>query len=207
MGVTTPSATLAEWRTEFARRLVRHLPPGPYYQRPAGEAAAFWDGLAYELARVRYGLSLYVVPLLHPGKATGVALDAWEQALGLPECSEASTETANRQAAAWAKFRAQGNGGQSPAFFVQLVSDRFGLDGATVEEFPIMTCTSDCTDAINGEAWAHTWALVMPMDNYEVMDCTGTCVDYLATWGRDELECLVRKLAPAHTHVLFWYEE
>ena len=204
MGVIGPTATLSAWASEYGRRLRGHLPPGRYFAAIVGSPADdLLATIGTEFARVRANAEAAFVAL-HPGQSTGAALDAWEDALGLPECGEASTETARRQQAAWAKFRA--TGGQSRAYFIELVADRFDLD-ASITEFVQADCNGDCEQTVYGAAWANTWALVLPMTDLYVAGCNDDCNDPLREWGRDELECLVSSLAPSHTRVLFYYEE
>jgi len=205
VGVIGATGTLSAWAEEYGRRLGQLLPPGRFFRvEPGSDLERLLKVIGTEAGRVRLAAES-AFDAVHPGRATGVALDAWEDALGLPECGGASTETARRQQAAWAKFRAR-KGGQSRAYFIQLVSDRFGLD-ATITEFEQATCISDCADTIYGSAWANTWALALPMTDLVVATCISECTAPLREWGRDELECLVSSLAPSHTRVLFYYEE
>lgn len=205
MGVIGPTATLGTWAQEYARRLGQHLPPGRFYRFTFGsDAGLLLVALGRELARVRESGEA-AFDALHPGRASGSALDAWEKALGLPECSGASADTARRQQAAWAKLRARA-GGQSPGYFLELIADRFDLE-ADVVEFELADCNGDCNQTVYGAAWANTWALVLPMTDLYVAGCNDDCNDPLREWGRDELECLIDALKPAHTRVLYWYTE
>lgn len=205
MGVIGPDASASAWAQEYARRLGQHLPPGRFYRFTFGSAAGLLlVAAAKELGRVRLAVE-DAFAAVHPGRAGDAALDAWEDALGLPECGGASTEIARRQEAAWAKLRARA-GGQSRAYFLELVADRFGLEGEIVE-FDGADCNDDCNAAIYGPAWMNTWALVLPMTDLFECTCNDDCNDPLRDWGRDELECLVNALKPAHTRVLYWYTE
>ena len=106
MGVIGATGTLSAWAEEYGRRLGQLLPPGRFFRvEPGSDLERILKVIGTEAGRVRLAAES-AFEALHPGRATGAALDAWEDALGLPECGGASTETDRRQQAAWAKFRA-----------------------------------------------------------------------------------------------------
>ena len=61
-------------------------------------------------------------------------------------------------------------------------------------------------EAANSEAWAHTWRVVAPTETVVYFQAGESAAgDPLATWGNSQLECVIRRIAPAQTIVQFSY--
>lgn len=180
----------------------------------------FFGSLAQELVRVdERGAEL--VTEAYP-RTTVELLPDWERVTGLPDpCNTAEQTTAERQAALQVRLTARG--GQSRAYFIGLAAT-LGFD-ITITEFEPADCTSacdstlwtdeatvaDCESACNAslrtEGWRFVWQVNAPAVTVFEADCTSACNDPLRWWGNSALECLLRRLSPAHTFVLFSYAE
>lgn len=81
------------------------------------------------------------------------------------------------------------------------------MPAAAVVEFLPFTCESACADTLNtGDAgWGYTWRYDLAALRMTVMTCAASCTDSLRDWGDDVIECVIRRLRPAHTNVLFGY--
>ena len=131
-------------------------------------------------------------------------LPDWERAFGLPDgCTPVDDGLAARREALL--VRMAGQGGQSRAYFIGL-AQRLGIS-ITIEEFrPFRVGINRCGDRLNGGGWIHAWrvnaAAVTPRPFLVGQDGVGT---RLRRWGYGPLECVLTRLKPAHTVILFSY--
>ncbi|HBP3935390.1 TPA: DUF2313 domain-containing protein [Escherichia coli] len=71
-----------------------------------------------------------------------------------------------------------------------------------------VTCSSACTDAVNAPEWRYYWHVNMPAaTNTTWMTCGDPCNSALRIWGDTVVECVLNKLCPSHTYVIFKYPE
>lgn len=141
---------------------------------------------------------------MFPSSCT-VSLPDWERVYGLPDpCVTIEQSLEQRRVALESKYNSKG--GQSIPYFIAL-AEKMGYPGATVEEFPLMTCNSDCAAVLNSEADGFYWALNLPLATGGLffMTCNSDCNSPLQSWGDEAIECRVRKNKSAHTSVLFSY--
>lgn len=158
------------------------------------------EGAALDRTRV---LASYVLEALTPWGAGGLWLADWERVLGLPdECAGGLGQTmAERMAAAVAKVRERG--GQSRAYFIG-VALALGYE-ITIEEHDAFTCETACDQPICDEDWRYAWTVHAPETTIREFSCDSACTDPLASWGNALLECVINRLKPAHTRVIFSY--
>lgn len=144
-----------------------------------------------------------VLQALTPGGAGGLFLSDWERVLGLPdECAGGLGQTvAERIAAAYAKIRTKG--GLAASYFTA-VAEGLGYS-VTIEEYEVYTCESPCDDPICDEPWRYAWTVHAPETTIRDFTCGSQCTDPLRSWGNTLLECVLRRLKPAHTHLIFAY--
>lgn len=177
------------------------LPPSSY--EPSGlqlSAELIAEGARLDEALACAGV---VVQAISPAGAGGLWLTDWERVLGLPdECAGGLSQTiAERIAAALGKIRARG--GQNREYFIGVAA---GLGYAiSIEEYAVYTCDSPCDDSIYDEPWRYAWAVHAPETTVREFSCDSPCRDPLRSWGNALLECVLRRLAPAHTHLIFAY--
>jgi uncharacterized protein YmfQ (DUF2313 family) len=129
-------------------------------------------------------------------------LSEWERMAGLPDpCSGPADGLEARRAQLVQRLTSRG--GQSPAYFIQLAAT-LGYT-ITITEFQSFTCQSYCDASLDTDPWRHTWRVDAPAVTVIEMSCESGCDEAIRTWGNEPLECLIRRLRPAHTHVLFGY--
>ncbi|EBW8717566.1 phage tail protein, partial [Salmonella enterica subsp. enterica] len=59
-----------------------------------------------------------------------------------------------------------------------------------------------------GKFWRYYWRVNIPADaNISWQTCTSTCDSAIRTWGDTVAECVIDKLCPSHTVVVFAYPE
>lgn len=194
----------------YARQMAQLLPKGAAWAfAPDGVFARLLLALAAEFARIdSRGLDL--IEEADPRTALEMLTD-WERVAGLPDtCTGAPDEPAERQAALHQKIA--GVGGQNAAAFIA-VAARLGYQIEIVEHHPARIGMRVGED-LNGADWAFAWTVkVRPFEGYleestfiavaEIGDRIGV---RLRGFGALDLECVIRRLAPAHTHVLFAYD-
>ncbi len=181
--------------------LLTLLLPKPY--EATGEvlaASLAAEGAALDAA---HASAQVVAEAFSPAGADGLWLADWERVLGLPDtCAGGYGQTqAERLAAALSKI--QQRGGQSRAYFIG-VAAALGY-AITIEEHPVFTCASGCDQAICDEPWRFVWTVRAPQTTIREFTCQSGCADPLASWGNELLECVINRLKPAHTHVIFAY--
>jgi len=122
-------------------------------------------------------------------------IDRWEACCGLPDsCSIPGTETiSQRQQRLNAKISA--TGGITEDFYLQVLSD-LGYPGATITTYP----------GVEGKEF--DWQVNFTETTaVSVMTCKSRCNEPIRTWGDTIAECVITKLCPSHTIVLFSYPE
>lgn len=177
----------------YARQLKQLLPPGKLWNlEPGSVLSKLFLGISEELARVdARGLAL--IEESDPRTAVET-LDEWERMLGLPDedILEVPSTTETRRQAIISKLLK--TGGQSRAYYVTLAAAAGYVvsiyDGYGGELFRVNR--QRVGDRLYGPAWAHTWKVT-------VQPPTGPALTTA------ELERILRRVAPAHTVVIFEY--
>lgn len=181
--------------------LLTLLLPKPYEATdPVLAATLVAEGKALDAA---HASALIVAEAISPAGGDGLWLADWERVLGLPDaCAGGYAQTqAERIAAALSKIRQRG--GQSRAYFIS-VAKALGYD-ITIEEHAVYTCESPCDQPIYDEAWRFAWTVRGPEVTVREFACSSGCADPLASWGNELLECIIKRLKPAHTYAIFAY--
>lgn len=196
---------LARTEAAYAAQLASLLPQGILWERgadPTMDRLLLW--MARELARI----DQRIADLLREAdpRETVEMLPDWEAEVGLPDpCSGPASTSAGRRAEVLQRLRMQG--GASRAYFIAL-AETLGYQGATITEFRPFTARSACREAVTAPAWWWTWRLnIMAEFTIRRFTARSAASEPLRAWGDDALECIVRRLKPAHTHVLFSYAE
>lgn len=185
----------------YAHMMLALLPPGRAWPRdPNSLRGRMFAGHAAEFARID---AAFEQVLAERSPSTAYALLAeWEMVLGLPDDCTGGVETiAERRAAAHARMIA--TGGQSPAYFVE-VAKALGYDITITQYRARWFGRRKCGEPFGSEDMQATW---------RVTCTTGTirprrfgqafCGEKFTTWGNYPLVCMIRRLAPAGTVVLF----
>lgn len=194
----------------YARQMAQLLPKGPAWAfAPDGIFARLLLAMAAEFARVD-SRALDLIDEADP-RTTLELLPDWERVAGLPDtCTGAPEETNERQVALHQKL--VGIGGQNRAAFIEIAS-RLGY-AIVIEEHRPCRVGMRCGAPANGQDWAFAWTVhVQPFEGYfeessfiahaKAGDPAGVRV---RGFGALDIECVIRRAAPAHTHVLFAYD-
>lgn len=192
---------MARTANAYAHQLEALLPPGALWRLEAdSKLRAFMVALAQELVRV----DVRADSLINESdpRTLSETLPEWEAMLGLPDpCVSFDQTTAERIAGVLSKYVAQG--GQTTAYFIE-VAAALGFT-ITITEFTPFTVGSVCSMPIYGAAWAYAWQVNAPLQSAEYFTVADSVDDPLGWWSNQILECVMRRLKPAHTSVLFAY--
>lgn len=95
--------------------------------------------------------------------------------------------------------------GQSRAYFLGL-ADALGVGPATITEYRQTDCEAGCETPLLGEDWVHAWQMTLAGSlPASIADCEDHCEIPLAQWAGSPAECVLRRLAPAHTTLVIAY--
>lgn len=194
----------------YAHQLRQLLPPGAAWEFPAqGVFAGLLLALADELARIdARGLDL--IEEADP-RTTLELLPDWERVAGLPDaCTGAPDNPGERQAALHQKIT--GLGGQNAAAFIEIAA-RIGYV-IWIEEHRPARVGMRCDGRLNQPGWTFVWTvhvrpfagLFDPSEFLAVARIGDRIGVRLRGFGALDLECVIRRAAPAHTQVLFAYD-
>jgi len=181
--------------------LLTLLLPKPYEATDKVLAASLAaEGAALDQA---HASAQVVAEGISPAGADGLFLADWERVYGLPDtCAGGYAQTqAERIAAVLSKMRQRG--GLSRSYFVSLAK-ALGYE-ITIEEYDVFTCESGCDQPIYDEPWRFVWTVRGPAVTVREFTCQSACDDPLSSWGNELLECVINRLKPAHTYVIFAY--
>ncbi len=187
----------------YLQQLQALLPPGAAWSRERDATlTALLDALAQELAHVDVEAES-LVDEADP-RTTAQLLTDWERVAGLPDvCVTATQTTAERRDALVQKIA--NLGGQSRQFFIDLAA-RLGYTITITEFHPFQVGESAVGDALNGDPWIFAWQVNAPAGQIREFKVGESAVgDPLRSWGDELLECVIERLKPAHTHVIFAY--
>jgi uncharacterized protein YmfQ (DUF2313 family) len=190
----------------YAAELAALLPQGFAWTREPDSnlmrlLAAMADGLAEA-----EGLLWDVTDEADPRTATRMLPD-WERLLGLPDdcLSRPGSTLQERRLAAATKLTA--TGGQSRAYFIGLARTLLN-QAVAIEEFrPFRAGRSRAGAALTNDPWTFAWRVRAPGYPAPIRFRAGQSRtgDSLRRDRQTPLECLFRRLRPAHTIVLFAY--
>lgn len=190
--------------TDYLRQLQALLPPGPAWPKDDDATLTRLLGaLAAELARVD-GRAQQLVEEADPRTVAELFAD-WERVAGLPDaCAQAfggGQTMAQRRAALVGRLTTLG--GQSPAYFIGLAA-ALGY-AITITEFRAHCVNDDVEQPLYDTAWNFAWQVNAALNTVTAITVDSTVEDPLAAWGNALLECVIKRLKPAHTAVLFSY--
>lgn len=136
-------------------------------------------------------------------------ISRYETISGLPDsCVPAGTQTlAERRQRLDSKINLAG-GINEAFYYAQLRA--LGYQDATITRYgkSRFRCTSRCTDSGFSDEWRYFWRVNIPTSaQISNMVCTDYCTSSLRSWGDTVVECVLMKLAPSHTYVIFLYTE
>ncbi|ELP6487853.1 DUF2313 domain-containing protein, partial [Salmonella enterica] len=140
---------------------------------------------------------------IDPARTTEL-IDRYEHLYGLPDsCAPEGVQTLQQRQQ---RLDAKANvaGGINERFYREQL-DALGYTDATIEQFQNLDSTPDPEWE---ESWRYYWRVNIPADaNISWQTCTSTCDSAIRTWGDTVAECVIDKLCPSHTVVVFAYPE
>ena len=193
---------------DYRAQLFALQPPGRALpQEPASVWGRLLDGLAQEFARAEQRADA-LVRESDPREATELLPD-WERVCGLPgECPIAWDSTLQaRRAAVVAQLT--GAGGQRAVWFESLAA-LLGLSLSVTEYRPFLAGLSRCGDRLGGPHDVRfVWSVSVRGQRVTRFRCGASVPGerLLDLARREDLECLLRLYAPAHTILIVGYEE
>ncbi|HGO4162408.1 TPA: putative phage tail protein [Serratia marcescens] len=183
---------------DYTNLLYNLLPLGPAWE---GDNALL-RGLAPSLASVhKRGDDL--MQEINPAQTVEL-IDRYERLCGLPDsCSPPGTQTLlQRQQRLDAKINVAG--GINEQFYRNQL-DALGYSSVTIEQFQNL---NESPNPEWGDKWRYYWRVTIPSDSSIAWQtCTSSCNSAIRTWGDTVAECVIEKLAPSHTVVIFSYPE
>lgn len=189
----------------YREQLSALLPMGlPWPREPESVLQRLLLAWADELARVEaraWGLLVEADP-----RFTTELLPDWERAYGLPDPCLGDTAQTREQRLAALLDRITDPGRQRPADYLAIAA-ALGITATLIEYHPERDGDAD-DQPIRGPAWAYTWELRCVAAAAPVFETVLDDDDIpLSTWiGVPALECLLRRLKPAHTCLIISYE-
>ena len=188
----------------YAEQLAALLPQGRAWAREGGSTLRrLLDAEAGELALIDCILTA-LLDDIRPATTTTLLTD-WERALGLPdECFELGATHAERVAAV--VYKAVTLTDLSAATYVA-VARRFGATIVVREHDQALAEAIPGLDTSGGK-WRFVWWITIDTGAearyFDMLSHVDTPL--LRVERHDELECLLRRVAPAHTHLVIGYE-
>lgn len=183
---------------EYTQLLYHLLPPGPAWE---GDNPLI-EGLAPSLSRTHQRAG-DLMQEIDPAKTTEL-INRYEFVYGLPDsCAPPGVQTLQQRQQ---RLDAKANviGGINEQFYRNQL-DALGYTTATIEQFQNLDSTPDPEW---GEFWRYYWRITIPADaNINWQTCISSCDSAIRTWGDAVAECVIEKLAPSHTVVVFAYPE
>ena len=182
-----------------AALLAMLLPPVSYAPGERMEPELAAEGAA--LDAVHAGAAR-AVRGINPFQATEWVED-YERVYGLPDTCALPGRTYQERLAALA-IAVMERRGISRAYFIRLAA----LIGyaIAITEYKPFTAGSRAGDPLSNDNWKFAWCVQAPAVTLRRFAAGRSCAgEALAEWGDAYLECVMRRLKPAHTQVLFAY--
>lgn len=186
---------------EYLRQLQALLPRGAAWAREPGAVLTnLLGGLAEEFARVDLRGD-QLIDEADPRTTSELLVD-WERVAGLPDtCVVAAQGTQQRRNALLARLT--NTGGQSRAYFIALLASLGFV--VTLTEFREHNVEDEVEYQLFGTDWNFAWQINAPLNTVLTFTVEDTAGDALAAWSNESLECVIKRLKPAHTVPIFAY--
>lgn len=190
--------------TDYLAQLQALLPPGPAWPKDAdAPLTKMLTGLAQELSRVD-ARALQLADEVDP-RTTAELFADWERVAGLPDAcviAFAGDQTAAQRRASLVG-RLATLGGQSAAYYIALAAS-LGYT-VTITEFWEHSVADDVEHGLYGAAWNFAWQVSGALNTVTDITVESLVEDAISIWGNTLLECVIKRLAPAQSTVLFSY--
>lgn len=196
----------------YENKAVEMCPPGPAWPRTVGSSLRKVLGAwSEEWARI-HNRVVVAVAERDPRTATETLVD-WERDFGLPEACQngAPTTTGERRAAIYAKMLA--TGGSAPNYF-KAVALAAGFAIEIEEPTAFVADGSGVDTPLYDDEWQYAWivtgstaelTVLRTADDEDFPLCRVN--DPLTSYEGVELECVLGRIAPSHTYLVFFYDD
>lgn len=188
---------------DYQAQLNALLPTGALWHalRQDDNAQALLLALADELARID-GRAADLLNEADPRRAYEL-LAEYEAWAGLPSpCAPLEQSITERQTALHAHLSSPG--GQSRAYFIALAA-RLGYV-ATIREHGPRRHGDPMGGEYGTDEWRFVWDVATAVGQIIYRRSGGGHGERYASWGDEQFECAMRRMAPAHTVIRFIYE-
>ncbi|OSK25413.1 bacteriophage V tail protein [Escherichia coli M056] len=183
---------------EYLNLLYRLLPPGPAWEGDNPVLA----GLAPSLSRVHQRAGELMAEI-DPANTTEL-INRYEKIYGLPDsCAPPGVQTLQQRRQ---RLNAKANlvGGINEQFYRDQL-DALGYPSVTIDQFQNLDSSPEPEW---GAYWRYYWRVNIPADaGITWQTCTSACDSAIRVWGDTVAECVINKLAPSHTVIVFAYPE
>lgn len=130
-------------------------------------------------------------------------IEDYERVYGLPDACGLPGRTYQERLSSLA-IAVMERRGISRAYFIRLAKV-LGYN-IKIMEYKPFTAGSRAGDSLTNGGWIFAWCVVSPAATVRRFAAGRSCAgEALAEWGDEYLECVMRRLKPAHTAVLFAY--
>ncbi|ELA6496108.1 DUF2313 domain-containing protein [Salmonella enterica] len=183
---------------DYTALLYHLLPRGPAWE---GDNPLI-QGIAPSLAAVQQRADDLMVET-DPAKTTEL-INRYEKLCGLPDsCAPPGVQTLQqRQQRLDAKVNLVGGINEQ---FYRSQLDALGYTTATIDQFQNLDASPNPEW---GDKYRFYWRVNIPADaNVAWQTCISACNSAIRTWGDTVAECVIDKLCPSHTVVVFAYPE
>ncbi len=199
-GTGNPFAVLTG--DDFAAQMLALRPTGAAWpQDPDAAQWAYFAGLGDCVALVNAASANLSEVEADPAQ-TLLLLGDWETDYGLPDpCTPANPTLAQRHQLLLGRIAAIG--GQSPAYY-EGVAAAMGST-ITIQTYqPFQAGVSHAGDPLLNDAWAYAWTVTMSGLQASYFSAGGSGAgDPTASYITPPASCLLQRLAPAHTVLIF----
>lgn len=189
--------------TDYSAALKNLLPRGRVWNRESGTTQSLvMDALAASLERVDAS-AVQLVENLFPATSTQF-LTEWDETVGIPDLCFGIPQT-NAENRRQIVSKLVGSGGQSKDYFIAL-ANALGYT-ITIDEFSEYTVDSTVSAPICNASWAFTWRVNFFGATIHYFTVSNQVSDPLSTGANLALECILLRYKPAHTTIIFNYED
>lgn len=192
-------------KTSIRESLIARLPPGFALSRRGGVLDAIYNAFAAAFSQAEQDAAA-LASEINPRMANRLLPD-FERVLGPDPCGrDAGDKTLDqRQRLAYQRWTA--TGGQSIAYFIGMAK-ALGFNIQIQEFWPSVANSARCGQRLCPRGEAFVWRVRLRLVNAWVFRCgRNVAGERLGGFDRSDAECILRRLKPAHTTVVFSYTE
>ncbi|PPR18989.1 MAG: hypothetical protein CFH43_00372 [Proteobacteria bacterium] len=186
---------------EYAKQLQQLLPLGPAWEVGSDTTRESFIEAIGEILAITHNRAENLVNESNP-HFTIELLKEWEIDAGLPDkCVPTNQTLSERRAALVAKLLRKGS--QTRQYYID-VATALGYS-ITIDEFDVFRVDSEAGQELTEEDVVYLWRINAPEETVRTFNMQSACSEPLGKWGNELLECVLNRIKPAHTRLLFGY--